>query len=102
MPVFSYKEYEEQKKPVVAKKVSNDGLLPKVKEIKETIEYTLLHPENEIGNYQKFEDEIEIKGKKYKRKCEKGILKTTEIILKDFLISKGYILLNEKKVTQGV
>ena len=99
MPVFSYKEFEKQKKPVVKeKKVFNDGLLEKKEKSNKIVEYTLLHPENEIGNYKNFEDEISINNIKYKRNCIKGILKTTEVELKKFLILKGYILLNEKQI----
>lgn len=60
--------------------------------------YSLLHPENGIDDYQNFEDVINIDGKNYKRICKNGILETTEDLLAEFLMLKGYKLMEKKKI----
>lgn len=61
-------------------------------------EYILLYPENPAGNYKNFEDEVDIAGKKYKRICRGGIIKTKEKVLSDFLVSVGHELLETLEV----
>ena len=62
--------------------------------------YYLLHPENGSGgDYQHFEDVLNIDGKDYVRKCERGIVKTDEEVLAEFLINKGYKVMEER--TEG-
>lgn len=57
----------------------------------------LLHPENSRENPLNFEDEITINGITYKRKIKKGIIKTKDIPLINFLKKKGYIEIHKEK-----
>ena len=62
----------------------------------EAFKYYLLHPENGIGSdLQNFEDVINLEGKDYKRVCRNGVVVTEEKELAEFLIDKGYPLMEK-------
>ena len=60
--------------------------------------WTFFHPENGTDSLIEYEDSIEIDGKVFKRKFVRGILKTTDKTLADFLLKKKYILVDKVKV----
>ena len=59
------------------------------------VTYFLLHPENPVDFYQNFEDELTIDSISYKRKCINGVVETTDLPLVEFLVSKGYEILDK-------
>ena len=62
----------------------------------EIFKYYLLHPENGVGSdLQNFEDVINLNGKDYKRVCKNGVVVTEEKELAEFLIGKGYPLMEK-------
>jgi len=66
------------------------------KTIKKSIfTYYLLHPENGFDCLQEFEDVIKIDNKEYNRICNGGVVKTSEEPLADFLLKKGYLLMEK-------
>lgn len=102
MALLTKKEYLElEKKEIKKSEITVDEIkLSAVVEEKKFI-YFLLYPEN-VENYpSNFEDIIKIDNKEYKRKCENGIVKTNEHILADFLLKKGYILLEKLEDNNG-
>lgn len=113
MPVLTQKEYREylDKKGhnEKEKSFSNDNkfhISPQsergVKAPQDCIKkvtYYLLHPENGAdGHSQDFEDVLNIDGKEYKRVCKRGIVITDEEVLAEFLLFKGYKLMDESKI----
>ena len=96
MPVLTQRQYEgmASKKaiPIIKKKVS----LKSEKKVEiPKVTYILLHPENGIFDRQNLEDEVELNGVKHKRICKNGIVRTTDKILADFLLTQEYRLLGE-------
>lgn len=104
MGVLTHKEYKEfskklkenETKQKVPEKVE-EIVSPKPLEPSKEFTYCLLHPENPMELGLNFEDEITLEGKPYIRKCVNGIIKTKEKVLSNFLISKGYILMDTIK-----
>lgn len=99
MGVITQQEYEEKKRdvsPTVAKIVPTEQEAHH--DIKETVEYFLLHPEVEIDAPKSFEYEVDIDKEKYLIKCENNIVRTKDKILSDFLIGKEYILMRTKEI----
>ena len=96
MPVLTQQQYKESKdkfdpiKRETAKPIEK-AVVSKLPEIF----YVLLHPENEINNLKNFQDEVELDGVKYKRDCIRGIVKTKDKPLADFLVSQEYKLIGE-------
>lgn len=98
MPILSQKEYAEFKE---TQKRKNEVLdISEEKVIKEGASppsnnklWYLLHPENGQGDYLNFEDVLNIDGENYKRICKNGVVKTSEEPLAEFLIKKGYQIL---------
>lgn len=95
MKVFTSKEYKELSKV----KESAEGKLVELNDRSdsggkspplEDFTWHLLHPENGIYELQNFEDVLKIDGKEYKRKCQNGVVVTKDKVLAEFLISKGY------------
>jgi hypothetical protein len=94
MPVFTQDEYDVKQQ---YENKDSSSHIEVVKEKKEKIletTYVLLHPENDMGNYQNFEDEIVLNGRIYKRKCVNGIIRTKEITLVNYLKEQDYLLLD--------
>jgi len=104
MPVLTSKEYKKRKsnqdylKKEGVEKIASDAFLQERKKVERKKEYILLHPENPKDFFLNFEDEIELKGKTYKRVCTGGIVRTREKELYSFLKSKGYELLDIKEL----
>lgn len=100
MPVLTQKEFDNIKRNAPAKPVEKVKV-ERVQSIKQDeVTYVLLHPERELYIPKTFESVVEIEGIKYKMNCVDGILKTTEKILSDFLITKEYQLIR-KENTNG-
>lgn len=108
MAVFTQKEYTNLNKKSTTIKPKKEILIPDVissgeikKSPEEIFKYYLLHPENGVmGNLQNFEDVIKLEGKEYKRICKRGVVITTEKPLANFLIKKGYILMEKIKIEE--
>lgn len=111
MPVLTQKEYESKISKEVSLPVSEDdsslgdselssSRVKKFIKKKEIFTYYLLHPENGAdGDLQNFEDVINIDGKDYKRSCKNGSIITEEEVLVEFLMGKGYQLM--EKILKG-
>ena len=100
MPVLTQEQYEQFKQSGSLERGVKPLPKPVIKEEdKQDIEYWLLYPEIEKGlDLPSFEDVIEIDGKRYLRKCERGIVKTKDKPLYEFLKRKGYELMYKKRV----
>lgn len=104
MPVLTKEQYEKKKgKSFVETKDIPSVLAPELpvsgsdsKPVKK-YEWFLLHPENGVNNLQDFQDVLKIDGKEYKRNCERGIVRTKDKPLADFLLKKGYLLMEKKE-----
>jgi hypothetical protein len=100
MPVLTYKDINEKgkKKSSFLKSPKKELFqveeeIPKKRKIPLTI-YVLLHPENGMYDRQNFQDVVKINNKDYERECKNGLVRTTEIVLKDYLITQGYLLID--------
>lgn len=108
MPVLTQKEYDYKKAIKKSLKENDEGskapssiLLKEdkvIKKKKDVYEYYLLHPENGVDDLQNFQDVITLEEKEYKRECKGGVIKTKEEVLANFLLKKGYILMEKIKV----
>jgi hypothetical protein len=99
MAVLTHKEYEKKKlsqKNITQKAVHQSTVKSNKKAIRT---WFLLHPENGYDHYQNFEDELKLDGKTYKRECVQGVVKTNQEKLANFLIKKGYEVLEVKNGT---
>jgi len=97
MKVFTSKEYKEYKESELSKRDSLDSFSKPIKKKvnKEYKFWRLFHPENGVDDLQNFEDEINIDGKIYKRICKNGVVTTEHEILAEFLINKGYMVIEK-------
>lgn len=108
MAVFTQKEYKNLHKKSTKINPKEEIIPPIIisseepkKSSEEIFKYYLLHPENGVmGNLQNFEDVIKLEGKEYKRVCRRGVVITIEKPLADFLIKKGYMLMEKIKVEE--
>jgi hypothetical protein len=105
MPIYTQKEYDEKESgPVVDNKgtVEEKGsTLPEERISKPVtvIQYWFLHPEiPKFGVPPSFEGELKLEGKVFFRKCIRGIIKTHEKPLVDFLKKKGYIVMHKENI----
>lgn len=101
MPVLTEEQYElfKQKKSEKDEKLSDQIFkADKVKEDK-VFEWVLIHPEIPIGESVNFEDTLVLEGKGYTRICKNNLVTTTERVLAEFLIKKGYRLHTKKEVS---
>lgn len=93
--VYVRKDYEARKKSQPKKTVNNandEGPVqkPVPHVVSESVKtYVLQDPES-----RNFSDKIAISGKDYERVVVNGILKTKEIVLADFMKSKGWFVLD--------
>ena len=96
MPVLTKKEYAELPKKLRADKKEMEQVAGVDKKIpapdpKKT--FRLLHPDTPVDRNLDFEDELLLEGKTYKRVCKSGMVVTDQDVLANFLMSKGYILI---------
>jgi len=98
MPVLTQEEYEKYRKSGMVQGGIVPPTIPDVKE-EQSIEYWLLYPEIEKGEpLPSFQDVIKLGGIEYKRVCERGIVKTKDKPLYEFLKKKGYGLMHKENV----
>lgn len=116
MPVFTHKQFIDKNKIKVTPVNKSEEIQDKStgvdeidvnqtenKKVKKSIpvdpyKYFLLHPENGVNTLQNFEDTIILEGEEYKRECVGGVVTTTKKVLADFLLSKGYMLMEKVEV----
>lgn len=108
MAVYTHKEYSEKQaeaqglpEPTKKQRLTSliDPASPKSVQERTLYEYYLLHPENGAdGDLQEFEDIVNVYGTEYKRVCKRGIVKTKEKDLADYLLDRGYLLMEKIEV----
>lgn len=91
MPVLTQQQFKAIEKKVFFPKA--EILKSEPITIQPSKTFVLLHPENEQFILKNFEDEVNLKGVKYKRICKNGIVRTKDKILADYLIEQQYRLL---------
>ena len=103
MGVLTSKQYEQVKKEKEAKnlQVKTATLVEKPEvavKLEPTKEYRLFYPEMLQHVPSNFETKVSIDGKEYKYECIRNLIKTTEKILADYLVLKGYGILEVKDI----
>lgn len=105
MPILTQKELVEKGlTPLPAnldkrEKVESQIVEDPPKPPKDRFRWALMHPENGAnGDLQNFEDVLNLDGTPYKRVCHRGVVKTIDEPLAEFLISKGYQLMYKEKI----
>lgn len=96
MSVHTQREYDEKSAyESQIKSIRQEEIEAEVKvKIPPAPVYVMLHPENERDNLKEFVDMVTINGKEYKRECVRGIVRTDQEELKEYLFSQGYLLLD--------
>ena len=108
MPVHTSKEYDlvsQQQNKIIDKVKERLPIVKSIEKIKEALSliFVLIHPENGVDSKQNFEDKVTIDGEQYTRKCVNGAVRTSSIKLKNYLVSREYILIDtiEQGETNG-
>lgn len=99
MGVFTYKEVKEGKRDSLIKEKEEVAFIPieesKQAEVEKSTIYVLLFPENGVYDKANFSASASIGDNKYIYECKDGVVKTEIELVKDYLLSKGYLLLNK-------
>lgn len=104
MPVHSKKAYERKKAKKRSSPIPNSGKgsagkpapAPVSKVVPSGFLHVLQDPESRT-----FSDSIILGGRKVKRDCIHGLIKTKDTELADFLVSKGWMLLDKQEAQNG-
>lgn len=97
MGVMTFSEYEQKKSDHKEKK--DEGFKQEKSKIsqKPSSTYHLFYSENVKDNYANFEGTVILDDKEYTFKVVNGVAKIKNKILADYLVSKGYELIEEEK-----